>query len=67
LNLDKNNAVWRKSTRSSNGSQCVEVAPVGDRVAVRDSKHPSGSTLMFSRDSWAAFVAGVSTGEFDRA
>ncbi|MBM7770355.1 hypothetical protein JOD54_000559 [Actinokineospora baliensis] len=34
---------WRKSTRSSNGSDCVEVR--NDLSAVRDSKNPGGPTL----------------------
>jgi len=39
-----NGAHWRKSTRSNNGSNCVEV--VGNLpgiVAVRDSKDPAGA------------------------
>jgi hypothetical protein len=35
-------------------------------VAVRDSKNPDGSRLIFSHDEWRAFVAGVRAGEFDR-
>jgi hypothetical protein len=41
------------------------VALGDDRVAVRDSKQPARSTLVFSTDSWSAFVAGVRDGEFD--
>lgn len=36
-------ARWRKSTRSSANDTCVELANVG---AVRDSKNPTGPTLL---------------------
>ena len=41
---DLSNAHWRKSTRSQNGGNCVEVAPLAEVIAVRDSKDPSGSS-----------------------
>jgi Domain of unknown function (DUF397) len=65
VNFDVTRTAWRTSSRSGNNGQCVEVALGGDRVAVRDSKQPARSTLLFSIDSWAAFVAGVRHGEFD--
>ena len=67
MNSDVTRTAWRTSSRSGNNGQCVEVALGSDRVAVRDSKQPARSTLVFSTDSWAAFVAGVRHGEFDRA
>ncbi|WP_395104657.1 DUF397 domain-containing protein [Actinomadura sp. SCN-SB] len=34
---------WRKAARSSgSGTDCVEVASVGDMIAVRDPKDPAG-------------------------
>jgi hypothetical protein len=57
-------AVWRKSTFSeSNG--CIEVAFVGEQVAIRDSKDRSGPVLTFSPTEWEAFLAGVRRGEFN--
>jgi hypothetical protein len=35
---------WRKSSRSTGGSECVEVAFTGNG-AVRDSKNPTGPIL----------------------
>ncbi|MGH3772527.1 MAG: DUF397 domain-containing protein [Pseudonocardiaceae bacterium] len=57
---------FRKSTYTNSMAACVEVADLdgGDR-AVRDSKDPSGPALMFTAAGWAAFTAGVRSGEFD--
>ena len=55
---------WRKSTRSSNGS-CVEVAPLSETILVRDSKDRNGPILTFDRAVFAAFIDGVTHGEFD--
>ncbi|ONI79058.1 DUF397 domain-containing protein [Kribbella sp. ALI-6-A] len=65
---DLTNAVWRKSTRSNNSNNCVEVADLdGGRVAVRDSKNPAGPALIFTPSEWDAFIAGAKDGEFDPA
>ncbi|WP_329428983.1 DUF397 domain-containing protein [Streptosporangium sp. NBC_01495] len=66
--MDLNNAVWRKSSRSGpNGGQCVEVAAnVPGVVAVRDSKNPDGSKLLFTPGQWSSFIGGIKSGEFDR-
>jgi Domain of unknown function (DUF397) len=62
--MDLSSAEWRKSWLShSNG--CVEVAMLGEGVAVRDSKDQNGPVLVFSRHEWAAFVGGVRAGQFD--
>jgi hypothetical protein len=34
-------------------------------VLVRDTKAHDGPVLAFTRDEWAAFIAGVKAGEFD--
>lgn len=65
--MDLTGAVWRKARRSAgNGGACVEVATVDGRVAVRDSKNPAGPKLGFTHVQWAASVAGVKAGRFDR-
>lgn len=67
---------WRKSTRSSGGDNCVEVATAttgtagtsgAERViGVRDSKQRGrGPVLEFTPAEWRAFVEGVKGGEFD--
>ena len=48
MSVDLNNAQWFKSSRSGpNTDACVEVAFVGEEIAVRDSKNPAGSALIF--------------------
>jgi hypothetical protein len=57
--------LWRKSSRSTSGA-CVEVAQQPKTILVRDSKDPEGAILTFGRDSFAAFIAAVANGDFDR-
>lgn len=65
--LDLTRAQWRKSSRSGTEGECVQVAVVGDRVAVRDSWSPLGPVLVVSRAEWARFVVEVGRGSFDRS
>ncbi len=55
---------FRKSSRSG-GVGCVEVAQLGDIIAVRDSKDRRGPKLIFNAVEWDAFLQGVRAGEFD--
>lgn len=60
MTIDYSRAQWRKSRRSgSQGGACVEVADLGDAVAIRDSKDPDGPKLAFSRREMAEFAARV--------
>jgi hypothetical protein len=57
---------WRKSSRSGNGAECVEVARNLPRVvAVRDSKDPHGPVLAVAADQWRDFIAEVKAGRHD--
>ncbi|MEU2312249.1 DUF397 domain-containing protein [Streptomyces albidoflavus] len=59
---------WFKSSYSSNGGSCVEVA--ADLIAshgvvpVRDSTIQSGPVLALPAKSFSAFVAGIKAGGF---
>jgi hypothetical protein len=59
-------AQWRKATASNPSGACVEVAPLpGGDVAFRNSRHPDGPSLIYTRAEIAAFLAGAKAGEFD--
>jgi Domain of unknown function (DUF397) len=63
--MNDSDLVWRKSRRSTDQGNCVEVADLDGGHAVRDSKNPTGPALMFTVAEWVAFTAGVRAGEFD--
>jgi hypothetical protein len=66
MTVDYSGARWRKSRRSgSQGGQCVEVADLGYAVGVRDSKHPAGPNLVFTRREMGRFAARVKAGRLD--
>jgi hypothetical protein len=67
--VDRGFTGWFKSSYSgANNGDCVEVAFAPGRVGVRDSKQRgTGPVHVFAAAEWAAFVAGVRTGQFDRS
>ncbi|MBF6078867.1 DUF397 domain-containing protein [Nocardia beijingensis] len=68
MHVNLSNAHWFKSSHSSGGQDCVEVAHLaGGMVGVRDSKNPVGPALVFAPGEWDAFAAGVMGGEVDRS
>ncbi|MEQ7125603.1 DUF397 domain-containing protein [Actinopolymorpha sp. B11F2] len=58
-------ARWRKASASIGMSNCVEVADLGARIAVRDSKDRRGPALVFSAGAWSSFVGSAKKGEFN--
>ncbi|MFC9976872.1 DUF397 domain-containing protein [Spirillospora sp. NPDC127200] len=57
-------AVWRKSTHSGpEQGACVELAALGTRVGVRDSKAPRAGHLSLAMEDFAELVARVKRGE----
>jgi hypothetical protein len=56
---------FRTSSFCSLGD-CVEIGrSASGEFLLRDSKSREGEPLVFTREEWAAFVAGVKAGEFD--
>jgi len=57
---------WHKSARSSPSGNCVELAGLPDgQIAVRNSRHPDGPALIYTREESAAFPLGAREGDFD--
>ncbi|SFE19094.1 protein of unknown function [Actinopolyspora alba] len=55
---------WRKSSRSSNHTACVEVGRVGDGAAVRDTKDRSLGYFTTTSTQWQTFLEAVKTDRF---
>lgn len=68
---DRTPVVWRKSSRSFGGTECVEVAAAeyaadDHRVLLRDSKLDSSAPMLrSSTDDWRGFIAGIKRQRFD--
>jgi hypothetical protein len=54
---------WRKASASGLAG-CVELTRQ-TRILIRDSKHPDGPVLEYTREEWIAFLDGAKKGEFD--
>jgi len=55
---------WRKSSRSTGGNDCAEVAQTGTTCLVRDSKSPDGPRLAVGPQEWTAFIGHIKDGAY---
>jgi hypothetical protein len=53
---DPAGAVWRKSSHSGAGNDCVEIALAETLARVRDSKNPDAGMLRFGTAGWTIFL-----------
>lgn len=56
---------WTKAQLSNINGACVEIASTPGKVAIRDSKDPSGPILVYTEIEFRAFLDGARNGEFD--
>lgn len=54
---------WRKSSRSGQSGQCVELA---FGYGVRDSKDPNGTVLTLGERGYSELIRSVKAGKYDR-
>ncbi|MDO0937025.1 DUF397 domain-containing protein [Streptomyces sp. DG2A-72] len=54
-------AQWKKSSFSGGGegNDCVEIANLHTRVAIRDSKTPAQGTLFFPVGTFTVFISDI--------
>jgi hypothetical protein len=59
-------AVWRKSERSNSQGACVELARLDSAtVAMRNSRDPKGTALIYPAGAVRAMVSALRAGDFD--
>jgi hypothetical protein len=59
-------ATWTKSQRSNSQGACVEIARIASgAVAMRNSRDPRGTALIYPTDTIRALVSALRGGEFD--
>lgn len=58
--------IWRKSSASGGGADCVEVAPWETSVLVRDSGDRSGTVLEFTQAQWRGFLRRIKNEDSSR-
>ena len=59
---DPAGAVWRKSSHSGAGNDCVEIALAETRASVRDSKNRDAGMLQFGTAGWTIFLTATKSG-----
>jgi hypothetical protein len=64
---DLTTANWYKSPASSPQGNCVELARLpGEQIAMRNSRHPNGPTLIFTTDQIQDLIDNLKSGAFDQ-
>lgn len=56
---DPGSAMWRKSSRSGAGNDCVELVVGRSGAAVRDSKNSTAGHLVLTGTGWLSFLGSV--------
>ena len=61
----ENTPAWIKAKSSTVDGQCVELAQIDEGIAVRNSRHPEGPVLIYTKAEFQAFLQGAQNGEFN--
>ncbi|MDJ0383220.1 DUF397 domain-containing protein [Streptomyces sp. G-G2] len=57
---------WLKARVSVGNGECIELADLpGGEIAMRNSRHPEGPALIFTKAELHAFLTGAKGAEFD--
>ncbi|WP_019631168.1 DUF397 domain-containing protein [Actinomadura atramentaria] len=57
---------WRKSSRSGNNHDCVEVGHAPDSIGIGDTKQQGvGPILVFGHAAWSEFLSEAKHGQHD--
>ena len=64
ITLEQSSLKWIKASKSYGNGACVELAPCGYEILLRDSKNPH-LLLRFTALEIDAFLDGAKKGEFD--
>lgn len=65
MNQNPTTIIWRKSTYSGTGNDCVEMGATNGGVAIRNSNHPDDGTLIVPRAALAGLLDCTRSGELD--
>ena len=63
MSQDLNSLPWRKSTYSATGTDCVELAPIGDAIAIRNSHNPHDGTLVVTAPAFSQLLDSIKAGD----
>lgn len=64
--FDVATATWERTMREDGTPGALEIGyGRNELVALRMAEDPDGDILIYTKDEWDAFVAGVRDGEFD--
>ena len=55
--MNRDRTTWRKSSRSAQQGNCVEVAALRSAIGIRDTKHRSAGHLTVTAEDWRGFLA----------
>jgi hypothetical protein len=62
VRADPSQLHWRTSSYSASNGSCVEIAPLTNGTAIRDTKHRDGGMLTMGQRAWDIFHTAIKDG-----